>query len=121
MNEAEKNLPDSGGVHNFPLYFTLHMDTTYTKNPVLECSGSSAGKKVWTADNPTAAAEVAQRIWDVSQMLADQPGMGRPGRVAGTRELVIAGLPYILPYVEKAGVVTILRVMHTSMKWPKKF
>ena len=48
------------------------------------------------ADNPTAAAEVA-------------------------RELVISGLPYILPYVEKAGVVTILRVMHTSMKWPKKF
>jgi len=27
------------------------------------------------ADNPTAAAEVAQRIWDISQMLADQPGM----------------------------------------------
>jgi toxin ParE1/3/4 len=54
-------------------------------------------------------------------MLADQPGMGRPGRVAGTRELVISGLPFILPYVEKAGVVTILRVMHTSMKWPEKF
>jgi len=72
-------------------------------------------------DNPTAAAEVAQRIWDVSQMLADQPGMGRLGRVAGTRELVISGLPYILPYIEKAGAVIILRVMHTSMKWPKKF
>jgi plasmid stabilization system protein ParE len=72
------------------------------------------------ADNPTAAAKVAQRIWDVSQMLADQPGMGRPGRVAGTRELIVSGLPYILPYVESAGVVTILRVMHTSMKWPKK-
>ena len=73
------------------------------------------------ADNPTAAAEVALRIWDASQMLADQPGMGRPGRVAGTRELVISGLPYILPYIEKAGAVTILRVMHTSMKWPEKF
>ena len=59
------------------------------------------------ADNPTAAAKVAQRIWDVSQMLADQPGMGRPGRVAGTRELVISGLPFILPYTEKAGAVTI--------------
>jgi plasmid stabilization system protein ParE len=46
--------------------------------------------------------------------------MGRPGRVAGTRELIVSGLPYILPYVESAGVVTILRVMHTSMKWPKK-
>ena len=73
------------------------------------------------ADNPKAAAEVAQRIWDISQMLADQPGMGRPGRVAGTRELVISGLPYILPYIEKADTVIILRVMHSSMKWPKKF
>ena len=66
------------------------------------------------ADNHRAAAEVAQRIWDISQMLADQPGMGRPGKVAGTRELVISGLPYILPYIEKAGAVIILQVMHTS-------
>jgi len=73
------------------------------------------------AGNAAAAAEVAQRIWDASQLLADQPGMGRPGRVAGTRELVISGLPYILPYIEKAGTLIILRVMHTSMKWPKKF
>jgi plasmid stabilization system protein ParE len=72
------------------------------------------------ADSPTAAAEVAQRIWDVSQLLSDQPGMGRPGRVTGTRELVVSGLPFILPYVEKNGIVTILRVMHTSMKWPKE-
>jgi plasmid stabilization system protein ParE len=41
--------------------------------------------------------------------------------VAGTRELVISGLPYILPYIEKAGTVIILRVIHTSMKWPEKF
>lgn len=72
------------------------------------------------ADNPTAAAEVAQRIWNASQLLADQPGMGRPGRVTGTRELVIPGLPYILPYIEKPGAIIILRVMHTSMKWPQK-
>ena len=72
------------------------------------------------ADNPTVASEVAQRIWDASQILADQPGMGRPGRVPGTRELVIPGLPYILPYVEKRDAVVILRVIHTSMKWPKK-
>lgn len=74
-----------------------------------------------TADNPTAAKGVAQRIWNAVQMLVSQPGMGRPGRVAGTRELVISGLPFILPYIEKDGAVIILRVMHTSMKWPKKF
>ncbi len=72
------------------------------------------------ADNLTAAADVAVRILNSAEMLADQPGMGRPGRVAGTRELVIPSLPYILPYVEKDGNVIILRVIHTSMKWPKK-
>jgi len=72
------------------------------------------------ADSPIAASKVAQRIWDAAQQLAAHPRMGRPGRVAGTRELVIAGLPYILPYVEKEGTVIILRVMHASMKWPRK-
>jgi toxin ParE1/3/4 len=73
------------------------------------------------ADNPARAAEVVQRVWTCAQQLADQPGMGRPGRVAGTRELVISGLPNILPYVKKGSAVIILRVMHASMKWPGKF
>ena len=73
------------------------------------------------ADKPTAAADAALKILNTVKMLAKQPGMGRPGSVAGIRELVVPSLPYILPYVEKAGTVVILRVMHTSMKWPKKF
>ena len=73
------------------------------------------------ADKPMAATKVAAEIWTAAQMLSEQPGMGRPGRVPGTRELVISGLPYILPYVEKDGTVFILRVMHTSMRWPKKY
>ena len=73
------------------------------------------------ADKPAAAVGVAQKIWDTSQILAEQPGLGRPGRVTGTRELIVTGLPYILPYVEKEGILYILRVIHTSMKWPEKF
>ena len=73
------------------------------------------------ADKPVAAAGVAQRIWDVAQLLAKQPGMGRPGRVAGTRELVVPGLPFVLPYIEDGNSVVILRVMHASMKWPENF
>lgn len=72
-------------------------------------------------DNPQAASDVAQRIWDAAQLLSRQPGMGRPGKVAGTRELVISGLPYVLPYVETKGVVITLRVLHASMKWPLTF
>ncbi len=76
--------------------------------------------KYIAADKPTAAAGVAQKIWDASQMLAEQPGLGRPGRVSGTRELIVPGLPYILPYFEKNGIVYILRVIHTSLKWPQQ-
>lgn len=73
------------------------------------------------ADKPTASTDVALKIWAAAKMIARQPGMGRPGRVPGTRELVIPSLPYILPYTEQYGAVFILRVMHTSMKWPKNF
>ena len=73
------------------------------------------------ADNPTAASEVAQRIWDASQILADQPGIGRPGRVRGTRELLVTGTPYIVPYRVVGDAVQILRVLHTTRKWPKGF
>ncbi len=72
-------------------------------------------------DKPKAATKVALKIRNAAQRLANQPGIGRPGRVSGTRELVVPGLPYILPYVEKDGALFILRVMHTSMKWPKNF
>jgi len=73
------------------------------------------------ADKPAAAADAALKILNAVKMLADQPGMGRLGRVAGTRELIVPNLPFILPYVDKAGTIVILRVMHTSMKWPKRF
>lgn len=71
-------------------------------------------------DKPAAAAKVAQKIWDATQRLAEQPGIGRPGRVEGTRELVISGLPYIVPYVVKGDRVIVLRVMHAAMKWPEQ-
>lgn len=71
-------------------------------------------------NNPVAARNVAQRIWESSQLLALQPNLGRPGRLLGTRELVIPTLPYILPYIQKGNIVYILRVMHTSMMWPDK-
>jgi len=72
-------------------------------------------------DRPMAAKDVGQRIWDTARLLADHPGMGRPGRVPGTRELVIPNLPFILPYANNNESIYILRVMHTSMKWPKAF
>lgn len=72
-------------------------------------------------DKPEAAGKTVRRILDAAQILADNPGAGRPGRVAGTRELIIADTPFILPYRVKNNVVEILRVLHSSRKWPRKF
>ena len=53
--------------------------------------------------------------------LQHHPEMGRPGRVEETRERVVSGLPYILPYYIKKKEVRILAVMHTARKWPGNF
>jgi toxin ParE1/3/4 len=47
--------------------------------------------------------------------------MGRPGRVKGTRELVIVGTPYIVAYRIKGDAVQVLRVLHGAQKWPQGF
>ena len=62
------------------------------------------------ADNPEAAEKVAEKIWDSVQLLTKQPGPGRPVRVEGTRELIISGLPYIVPYVVQREAIIILRI-----------
>jgi len=51
--------------------------------------------------------------------LADCPDMGRPGRVEGTREFVVVGTNYILPYRVRDGRVEILAALHTSREWPE--
>ncbi len=69
-------------------------------------------------DNPSAAAKVADRIRSAVPELADQPGMGRPGRVPGTREMVLVDVPYVIAYRVEGNCVVILRVLHSSRKWP---
>ncbi len=69
-------------------------------------------------DNPTAAARVADRIRTAVPELADQPGSGRPGRVPGTRERVLVDVPYFIAYRMEGNSMVILRVLHTSRKWP---
>lgn len=71
------------------------------------------------ADSPAAAARVVERILASVSHLADHPALGRPGRVVGTRELVVKGTPYIVPYRVREETVEILRVFHTARKWPE--
>lgn len=72
-------------------------------------------------ENPRVAWEVAQRIKLAVRQLKDHPKIGRAGRVRGTYELVIHGLPYIVPYRIKNKEVQILSVYHTSRKSPETF
>lgn len=72
-------------------------------------------------DNPQAARAVVERIQEAVSLLANHPALGRPGRVPGTRELVIPDTPYILPYRVRGKGVEILRILHTARKWPENF
>lgn len=54
-------------------------------------------------------------------MLAEQPSMGRPGRVPGTRELIVAKTRYIVPYRVRGETVEILRVFHTLRRLPDRW
>jgi toxin ParE1/3/4 len=72
-------------------------------------------------DNPAAAKDVVVKIIKAVSLLGDRQGIGRAGRVPGTKELIVPGLPYIVPYRVKDGAVQVLRVYHTTRKWPDRF
>jgi toxin ParE1/3/4 len=61
---------------------------------------------------------VDNRIRQQVETLRQFPESGRPGRIEGTRELVIDRTPYIVAYRINANIVRILRVLHGSRRWP---
>jgi toxin ParE1/3/4 len=70
-------------------------------------------------DSPAAAARVILEIIDQAESrLTTNVAVGRAGRVIGTRELVIGGLPYVIPYRVRERDIEILRVIHTARRWP---
>jgi addiction module RelE/StbE family toxin len=70
------------------------------------------------ADNPAAAARMIVAIASGVERLARAPGRGRPGRIRGTRELVVVGTPYIVAYRVHANDIEILTVQHGAQLWP---
>ncbi|HSG38539.1 MAG TPA: type II toxin-antitoxin system RelE/ParE family toxin [Thermoanaerobaculia bacterium] len=72
-------------------------------------------------DRPMAASRISQRIHEAVENLAANPESGRPGRVPGTRELIIAGTPFIVPYRVGTDALEILTVLHAARKWPESF
>ena len=79
--------------------------------------------RAYIADVDNAAAQrIALRIIDtVEKLLSENADIGRPGRVPGTRELVIAKTPFIVPYRLQGETLQILRVLHGARRWPERF
>jgi toxin ParE1/3/4 len=71
-------------------------------------------------EDPVAAVRVVDEIERRIAVLAERPNLGRRGRVAGTREMVLSGTPFIAIYRVQAPDVLILRVVHGARQWPPR-
>ena len=68
-------------------------------------------------ENPTAAQEVAQRVWDAAAQFLTHPELGRPGHVGDTREWVVTKTPHLIVYRQNGEFIEILRIWHTKRNW----
>ncbi|MDF4628633.1 type II toxin-antitoxin system RelE/ParE family toxin, partial [Vibrio parahaemolyticus] len=68
--------------------------------------------------NPQSARDFVKEVHELTELLKANPAMGRPGRVFGTRELILQKFPYLIPYRVKDNRIEILRVFPTRMNQP---
>ncbi len=68
--------------------------------------------------NPQAARSFVKEVYDLIELLKENPSMGRAGRVFGTRELILQRFPYLIPYRVKNNCIEILRIFPTNMSQP---
>ena len=69
-------------------------------------------------ENPSAAARTIERVRKALEVVSRHSEIGRPGRVEGTRELIIPGTPFIVAYRVKAKRIEVLSVIHGARRWP---
>lgn len=69
------------------------------------------------ADNPVAAIELDLAFESHADALPLHPTMYRPGRVKGTREIVVHP-NYVMVYAITGKTISILRVLHAAQQWP---
>lgn len=72
-------------------------------------------------DNKNAARRLVKHILSGVSMLGRHPLAGREGRVRGTRELVVAGTPYVIAYRIHREEIQILAILHRARRWPTTF
>lgn len=71
--------------------------------------------------SPAGADRVVDAIYEAVGTLEQFPFLGRPGRVTGTRELVVPATRYLVAYRIRGEAVQILAVMHGAQRWPRRF
>jgi toxin ParE1/3/4 len=69
--------------------------------------------------SPRNAPEIIRKIYEAPSSLKSYPNLGRPGKKEGTRELVLAPLPYIVVYQIMGDAMYILRILHGAQDWPR--
>jgi toxin ParE1/3/4 len=72
------------------------------------------------SENPDAAARAATTLLAAVDRLAALPSLGRPGRISGTRELVVPGTRYLIPYRVRGERLEIIAVFHGRQPWPTR-
>lgn len=73
------------------------------------------------ADHPEGVGTIMLKIEKAVEHLPSYPNLGRPGRVKGTREIVVMGTPFLIPYRLKKERLEILAVIHSARRWPESF
>jgi toxin ParE1/3/4 len=76
----------------------------------------------WASERSSAAADtMLDRIFSVVELLQTFPEAGRPGRIEGTREVVVAPTPFLIAYRIRRSKIEILSLLHGARKWPGQF
>lgn len=68
--------------------------------------------------SPQSAPQLIHKIYEAPLVLRNYPNLGRAGKKEGTRELVIAPLPYIVVYQIRGDNLFIVRILHGAQEWP---
>ena len=73
-----------------------------------------------TERNPRAATRIVDAIGGTVEGLMLHPQRGRPGRIPGTRELIVPRTKYLVAYRLRGDLIDILAVKHGAQRWPKR-
>jgi toxin ParE1/3/4 len=71
-------------------------------------------------EHPDAATRTAATLLAAVDRVAALPNLGRPGRVSGTRELVVPGTGHLIPYRVRGERLEIIAVFHGRQRWPTR-